>query len=215
MLEINKELEKYILEHTSEEDELLAELTRTTHLKVLQPRMLSGKLQGKILEMFSKMIAPKYILEIGTFTGYSAICLAQGLTHEGILHTVDVNEETLEIAQQYISRSNVADKITIHTGSALDIVPKLNIIFDFVFIDGDKREYLEYYHAVFNKVRPGGFIFADNVLWDGKITEDIKHNDKYTKGRADFNDYVVKDKRVECVLLPFRDGMMALRKNNY
>ena len=165
--------------------------------------------------MFSKMIAPKYILEIGTFTGYSAICLAQGLTHEGILHTVDVNEETLEIAQQYISRSNVADKITIHTGSALDIVPKLNIIFDFVFIDGDKREYLEYYHAVFNKVRPGGFIFADNVLWDGKITEDIKHNDKYTKGIADFNDYVVKDKRVECVLLPFRDGMMALRKNNY
>ena len=158
------------------------------------------------------MIAPRYILEIGTFTGYSAICLAQGLVDGGMLHTIDINEETLEIAREYISHSNVADKIEIHTGSALDIIHQLDITFDFIFIDGDKREYLEYYHAVFNKVSRGGFIFADNVLWDGKITEEIKHNDKYTQGIADFNNFVANDQRVECVLLPFRDGMMAIRK---
>ncbi|MDR1055457.1 MAG: O-methyltransferase [Prevotellaceae bacterium] len=212
MLEINKDIEKYILEHTSLEDELLRELTRITHLKVLQPRMLSGKIQGCILQMFSKMISPKYILEIGTFTGYSAICLAQGLTDEGVLHTIDINDETLEIAREYISRSNVVGKIIIHEGNALTIIPQLNILFDFVFIDGDKREYLEYYHTVFDKVAPGGFIFADNVLWDGKIVKEIKHNDRYTKGIVEFNDFVVTDVRVECILLPFRDGIMAIRK---
>lgn len=212
MIEINKELEKYILDHTTAQDDLLCELTRTTHLKVLQPRMLSGHLQGRILEMFSKMINPKYILEIGTFTGYSAICLARGMQQDGMLHSIDINEETLEIAKLYIDRSDVANKITLYTGSALAIIPDMNIIFDFVFIDGDKREYLEYYNAVFDKVRPGGFIFADNVLWDGKILEEVKQNDAYTQGIIRFNNFVKNDKRVECILLPFRDGMMAIRK---
>ena len=212
MLEINKELDKYIREHSSPEDELLKELVRTSHLKAMQPRMVSGHIQGKVLEMLSRMIRPKYILEIGTFTGYSSLCLAKGLAENGELHTIERNDEVAEIAAKYISQSDKAAQIHLHIGDANTIIPTLPQTFDLVFIDGDKREYLSYYHAVFSKVRKGGFILADNVLWDGKIIEPLKHNDLYTKELLEFNRFVQNDCKVENVLLPLRDGMMIIRK---
>ena len=212
MLEVNKELDKYIREHTSPEDDLLAELVRTSHLKAMQPRMVSGHVQGKVLEMISHMISPTYILEIGTFTGYSSLCLAKGLAKNGELHTIERNDEVAEIAATYISKSKKASQIQLHVGDAVSVIPTLPQTFDLAFIDGDKREYLSYYHAVFGKVRSGGFILADNVLWDGKIVEPVKHNDLYTKELLDFNQFVQNDSRVENVLLPLRDGMMMIRK---
>lgn len=212
MLEINKELDRYIREHTSPEDEVLKALVRTSHLKAMQPRMVSGHVQGKVLELLSHMVRPKYILEIGTFTGYSSICLAKGLTEDGELHTIERNDEVAEIAEAYIVKSGRASQIRLHVGDANSIVPTLPQAFDLVFIDGDKREYLSYYHLVFGKVRKGGFILADNVLWDGKIVEPVKHNDLYTKELLEFNRFVQNDNRVENVLLPLRDGMMMIRK---
>lgn len=212
MLKIDKELDKYIKEHTSSEDELLKEVVRTSHLKAMQPRMVSGHVQGKVLEMLSYMIRPTYILEIGTFTGYSSLCLAKGLPENGELHTIERNDEVAEIAAEYISKSPKFSQIHLHIGDATEIIPALPFTFDLVFIDGDKREYLAYYHAVFDKVKSGGFIFADNVLWDGKIIEPIKHNDLYTKELLEFNQLVQEDERVENVLLPLRDGMMLIRK---
>jgi predicted O-methyltransferase YrrM len=206
-----KTLNEYVLAHTSAEDELLHELARATHLHVMQPRMLSGHLQGKMLEMLSKMIAPTKALEIGSFTGYSAICLAKGVAEGGTLHTIEINDELIDLAQSFINRSDVAGKIIVHRGNALDIIPKLPDDFDLVFIDGDKREYLEYYLAVKHKVRKGGYILADNVLWDGKILDEIRSNDRYTAGIMRFNDYVASDPEVETVLLPIRDGIMICR----
>lgn len=212
MLEINKELDKYIRQHTSPEGDLLKELVRTSHLKAMQPRMVSGHIQGKVLEMLSHMIHPKCILEIGTFTGYSSFCLAKGLSENGELHTIERNDEVAEIASTYISKSEQKSQIHLHIGDANTIVPTLPLTFDLVFIDGDKREYLSYYHTIFDKVSNGGFILADNVLWDGKIIEPVKHNDLYTKELLEFNRYVQNDSRVENVLLPLRDGMMIIRK---
>jgi predicted O-methyltransferase YrrM len=178
----------------------------------MQPRMVSGHIQGKVLEMLSHMIKPKYILEIGTFTGYSSLCLAKGLTKDGGLHTIERNDEVAEIAERYIRKSEQASQIHLYIGDANTIIPTLPYTFDLVFIDGDKREYLSYYHTVFEKVKRGGFILADNVLWDGKIIEPVKHNDLYTKELLEFNKFVQNDSRVENVILPLRDGMMLIRK---
>ncbi len=204
-------VQKYVVEHTEEENELLKELERETNVKVYHPRMLSGHLQGKLLKMISHMIAPYRILEIGTYTGYSALCLAEGLLPGGSLHTIEVNDELEEFIRLYINRSPLSSKIHLHIGNALNIIPSIDETFDLAFIDGDKREYLEYYHAVFDKVRQGGFIIADNVLWNGKVLNE-NEKDEYTRSVRAFNDYVHIDTRVENVMLPLRDGLMILRK---
>lgn len=206
------DLEKYILEHTEDEDPVLKELDRETHLNVLRPRMLSGHLQGKILEMFSHMIRPDRILEIGTFTGYSAICLAKGLKEGGILHTIELNDELEAIARKYIGKAGLTDRIVCHMGDACEIIPTLNETFDLVFLDGDKREYSHYFDLLFEKLRPGGFIFADNILWSGKVTEEVDPRDEQTIGILQFNDKMKNDPRVSQVILPLRDGLMLIRK---
>ncbi|MDX9697714.1 MAG: O-methyltransferase, partial [Bacteroidales bacterium] len=188
-------IEEYILNHSDDEDPLLAELNRETNLKILRPRMLSGHLQGKILEMISKMIRPERILEVGTYTSYSAICLAKGLMEDGILHTIEINDELEEIITKYIQKSGFQNQINVHFGNALEIIPTLNEMFDLVFIDGDKREYLAYYELVLNYLKPGGFILADNVLWSGKVIELETPDDEYTKGIFDFNDFLKTDNR--------------------
>ncbi len=205
-------IEEYILNHSDDEDTVLAELNRETNLKILRPRMLSGHLQGKILEMLSKMINPKKILEIGTYTGYSAICLAKGLKEEGLIHTIEINDEQEDFISKYLKKAGVENKVKLHFGNALNIIPTLSEQFDLIFIDGDKREYLEYYKLVFDFLKPGGFILADNVLWSGKIIELEKPDDEYTKGIFDFNGYIKNDKRIEKVILPLRDGLTLIRK---
>ena len=205
-------IEQYILDHSDPEDPLLAELNRETNLKVLRPRMLSGHLQGKILEMISKMIRPQKILEIGTYTGYSAICLAKGLQKNGILHTIEINDELEHFIRKYLQKARLESQIYLHIGNALEIIPKLNQNFDLIFIDGDKRQYSEYYHAIFDYVKPGGFILADNVLWSGKVIELESPDDEYTKGIFTFNKLITKDNRVEKIILPLRDGLTLIRK---
>ena len=205
-------LEKYILENIDPEDEILRELDRETHLKVLGARMLSGHLQGQVLTMLSKMIKPENILEIGTFTGYSAICLAKGLSKNGKLVTIEIDDELESFAQKYFSKSEFKSKITHLTGSALQIVPFLKETFDLVFIDGNKREYLAYYHLVFDKLKKGGFIVIDNTLWNEKIFDTPSPDDSQTIGIMEFNSYVKNDGRVEKVILPIRDGMTIIRK---
>jgi predicted O-methyltransferase YrrM len=211
MMNFSKDFNNYISLHTTPEDALLQELTRTTNLHAMQARMLSGHIQGKLLELISKMISPSNILEIGTFTGYSAICLAKGLAPDGVLYTIDINDELRYIAEDFINRSPVADKIKLYTGDALQIIPQIDANFDLVFIDGDKREYIAYYNAVIHKTKKGGYIIADNVLWSGKVIEKVKPNDKYTTALLNFNSLVQNDTRVENLLLPLRDGMMILR----
>lgn len=212
MMNFSKDFINYISSHSSPEDSLLQELTRATHLHAMQARMLSGHIQGKFLEFISKMISPSNILEIGTFTGYSAICLAQGLTSGGILHTIDIDDELRYLAEHFISRSSVGNKIRLYTGDALKIIPQMDMLFDLVFIDGDKREYTAYYSLVIEKVRKGGYIIADNVLWSGKVLDsNVKSNDKFTVELLKFNDLVQNDSRVENLLLPVRDGMMLIR----
>jgi len=205
-------LENYITDHTSAEQEVLRELNRETHVKVLFPRMMSGHLQGKFLQMVSWMIRPGRVLEIGTYTGYSAICLAGGLKEQGVVHTIEINPELEDIILKYVVKAGLSDKIKLHIGDAIDIIPDLDETFDLVFIDADKENYLNYYHLVFDKVREGGFILADNALWDGKVVEDKKRYDKETEGIIKFNDFVQNDGRVENVLLPVRDGIMIVRK---
>lgn len=209
---MEKDLDKYIRDHSTPEDEVLEELYRQTHLYVVNPNMVSGHIQGKFLEMISYMIRPYAILEIGTYTGYSAICLARGLKSGGQLHTVEVNDELSEMNSRYIALAGMADRVTLHTGRAQDIIPPMKNIFDLVFIDGDKREYCEYYELIFGKVRMGGFIIADNVLWGGKIESDEALTDPQTKGVVMFNEMVRKDNRVEKIMLPLRDGLMLIRK---
>ncbi len=206
------DLATYAEQHTSPEDALLRELVRHTHLHVMHPRMLSGHLQGKLLEQISCMLRPQRILEIGTFTGYSALCLAKGLADNGILHTIERNDELQEISSSFFARSAFASRIQPHIGDALQIIPTLDEIFDLVYIDGDKREYCEYYHAVFDHLRPGGFILADNVLWDGKVVETPTPTDAQTQGIIEFNNLVQADCRVENVLLSLRDGLLIIRK---
>lgn len=206
------QLDQYILEHTSPEDDFLKELDRETHLKVLRSRMLSGHLQGQILSMISCMIRPKYILELGTFTGYSALCLAKGLQDNGKLHTIEIDDELEAIARKYFEKSGMGGKIVQHIGDARGIISTLEPSFDLVFIDADKREYSEYYNLVFNRVSVGGFILADNILWNGKVVDPDEANDEQTRGILDFNELVNNDKRVKNVILPIRDGIMLIQK---
>lgn len=205
-------LEKYVLAHTDPEPQHLQELDRETHLKVLMPRMLSGHYQGRLLSMLSKLVQPDCILEIGTYTGYSAICLAEGLSKTGILHTIDINDELEAFARSWFKKAGVSEKILYHSGNALKIIPAMNLQFDLVFIDADKENYGNYYDLVIDKVRKGGLIIADNVLWSGKVLEDPMKTDKDTRAIQAFNDRVQKDSRVENILLPVRDGLLILRK---
>lgn len=203
-------LEDYVSAHTDEESPLLKKINRETYAKVLMPRMLSGHLQGRVLAMFSKMIRPKRVLEIGTYTGYSALCLAEGLAQDGLLYTIDINEELEDTVRGYFRESGLEDKIQYRIGNALDIIPMLSETFDLVFIDADKINYGRYFDLVFDRVRSGGFIIADNVLWSGKVLEAA--SDKDTEALKAFNDKIQADARVENVLLPVRDGLMVVRK---
>jgi predicted O-methyltransferase YrrM len=212
MFKFDQKLNEYILRFSTKEDKILEELYRETNLKVIYPRMLSGHLQGKILEMISKMIEPENILEIGTYTGYSAICMAKGLKKSGKVHTIERNDELKELSEKYIKKAGLGEKIVLHTGDAKDIIPRLSCLFELVFINADKHEYLNIYKLVFNKVPVGGYILADNVLWGGKVISKQKSPDKETRGIAEFNDYIQNDTRVENVILPVRDGLMIIRK---
>lgn len=212
MLYPDNKIQKYIEEHSTGEDELLALLNRKTHLDVLNPRMLSGPVQGKLLEMISRMIRPEYVLEIGTYTGYSAICLAKGIQKGGKLITIEIVDELQEMIEEFIEKADLTDTIELITGNACNIIPSLNYSFDLIFIDADKKQYKEYYELALTKLNTGGFILADNVLWSGKVTEEIKHKDEETKCIADFNRHVQKDPRVENLILPVRDGLSVIRK---
>src|SRR5690554_862012 len=207
-----KDIENYILEHIEPEDPVLQELDRETHLKMAGARMLSGHLQGQALTMIAKMINPLRILELGTFTGYSAICLAKGLQENGKLFTIEQNDELRDIARKYFIKSGLQHKITLLTGNAKEIIPSLSETFDLVYMDADKREYVDYFNLVFNKVRPGGFILADNTIWGGKVLEPTAISDRQTKGIIAFNESVKNDSRIEKVILPLRDGLTIIRK---
>jgi predicted O-methyltransferase YrrM len=211
---LGKEREMYAERHTSPEGALLKDIERYTHLHALNPRMLSGHVQGKLLEQLSCMIRPQRILEIGTYTAYSALCLAKGLAEGGMLHSIERNDELHEAALSFVARSDYAGKIKLHVGDAREIVPELAEIFDLIYLDGDKSEYCEYYRAAFDKLRNGGFMIADNVLWDGKVITDLASEEKRTKGIAAFNALVQADPRTENVLLPLRDGLMIIRKTD-
>lgn len=211
---IDPNLEEYIQDHSSEEPELLKKLNRDTYANVLMPRMVSGHVQGRLLSLISKILQPKSILEIGTFTGYSAICLAEGLAPDGHLYTIDINDELEEMVNKYIEEAGMRNKITNLYGKALELIPSLNIKFDLVFIDADKVNYLKYYTQVKEKLNPGGVILADNVLWSGKVTEDVHSANKDTKAILEFNKVVREDEEMEKVILPLRDGLTLIRKKS-
>ena len=206
------ELEEYILNHIDPEDELLASLDRDTHLYHLRPRMVSGHLQGRLLKKFCRMIRPRRILELGTFTGYSALCLAEGLIEGGEVHTIEIDDEIEDFTRAHLDRSPFRDRIKLFIGDAIEIVPTLTDLYDIVFIDANKRDYLKYYELVLPKVRPEGFILADNTLWDGKVITDPHSRDAQTIGIERFNDFIAGDSRVEKVILPLRDGLTILWK---
>ena len=206
-----EDIEAYVEAHTRQEPELLSKLNHETWQKVINPRMLSGHLQGRVLSMMSKMIQPKRILEIGTYTGYSALCLAEGLTDDGILVTIDVNDELQWIQDKYFSASPLGKKIERHFGFAKDIIPALKDDFDIVFMDADKENYLDYYHLLMSRLKSGAYIFIDNVLWSGKVLSEPHPNDIETKVLHALNELVTRDERVENVLMPIRDGLMVLR----
>ncbi len=209
---LDEKLNAYVEAYTKPEPELLEKLNRETWSKILMPRMLSGHLQGQVLSMFSKMIRPSRILEIGTFTGYSAICLAEGLMPGGKLFTIDINEELHDMVTRYVKASPFSDQIKIITGNALNIIPGLNEKFDLVFIDADKENYSNYYDLVFDNVNTGGYIIADNVLWSGNVLKKEKEMDEETLAIHHYNKKVLADTRVENVLFPIRDGLMVARK---
>ena len=208
---MNRKLEQYLLEHTSPEDHVLEDLYRQTHIRFVNPNMATGHLQGKFLEFISMMIEPENILEIGTFTGYSAICLAKGLKPGGKLITIELNDELTAFAHSYFCLAGAESKIIQVTGNALNIIPGLDISFDLVFIDGDKREYIDYYQLIINKVKPGGFILADNVLWGEKVLDKVT-TDPQALGIINFNEMIRKEKVIDHVLVPLRDGLMLIRK---
>ena len=203
-------LEDYVATHTSSESELLKELNRKTHLDVLMPQMLSGHIQGRILSMFSRMMRPKRIIEVGTYTGYSGICLAEGLQADGLLYSLDINAELEELITNYWKEAGILDKTRLHIGNALEIIPDLQETWDLAFIDADKINYYNYYELILPSMRKGGLIIADNVLWSGKVTEEKK--DKDTAALHEFNEKIQADPRVDNVLLPVRDGLMLIYK---
>ena len=204
-------LNDYAENYSSEEPLILKELNRDTFAKILMPRMLSGHIQGRMLSMLSHMISPKLILEIGTYTGYSALCFAEGLSEGGHLHTIDINDELAPMMKSYITKAGMENKITLHNGNASEIIPTLSGPFDLVFIDADKINYSLYYDLVIEKVRQGGFLIADNVLWSGKVLN-LENADKDTLAIHQFNEKIKKDDRVEKVLLTVRDGLLIIRK---
>lgn len=208
-MEWSLELEEYITAHSEQESEVLAALRRATHLNVMRPRMLSGNMQGQLLKMFCRMIGARRVLEIGTYTGYAAISLAEGLEEDGIVYTIDINDEIEDIAREYIRKSGLEERIRFLLGDARELIPDLAETFDLVFIDADKRQYPEYYRLIFDKLKPGGIIVADDVLWEGKVLTD---KDAQTRGIMAFNDLVAGDERVEKLILPVRHGLMLIRK---
>ncbi|ALM49688.1 methyltransferase [Flavobacterium psychrophilum] len=208
---ISEELEDYAAFHSENEPELLAALNKETHQKILQPRMLSGHFQGRVLSIIAKLVNPQHILEIGTYTGYATLCLAEGLRKDGTLDTMDVNEELYDFQRKYFDLSQWKDQITQHLGQALDIIPTLNKKFDLVFIDADKENYINYFNMIVPLMNKGGIILSDNVLWSGKVLEPVKANDKSTKILLEYNKLLKEDPRVETVLLPIRDGLTVSR----
>ena len=208
---LSEELENYAAQHTEDEPLLLQELSKRTHLNVLQPRMISGHFQGRFLSFLSKMVQPRTILEIGTYTGYATLCLAEGLHPEGVLHTIDIKEELTDLQREFFDRSGYGNQIVQHLGKAADIIPSLNTTFDLVFIDADKQNYAHYFDLVIEKMNRGGIILSDNVLWSGKVVEEVKHNDKHTQALMAYNQKIKDDPRVETVLLPIRDGITLSR----
>lgn len=207
-----EELEKYILQHSEPEPEYLYRLWRSTNVHLLHGRMASGHLQGRLLKMLVQMIKPKNILEVGTFSGYSALCMAEGLEEGGKVWTYEINDEMEDFTRPWLENSAVSDRIEFIIGNAITEAPKLGILFDMAFIDGDKRTYMETYEMVLKVLRPGGFILADNTLWDGHVLEIPKTADRQTQGIESFNDFLMKDQRVEQVILPLRDGLTLIRK---
>lgn len=209
---IPKKLDDYVVAHSQQEPKLLQQLTRETYQKVLQPIMLSGPYQGRLLSMISKLVRPKHILELGTFTGYSTLCLAEGIQNDGVIHTIDINEELYDFQRKYFDRSAYGNQIIQHVGNAIDIVPTLNTTFDLVFIDADKPNYVNYFHLIINKLNSGGIILSDNVLWHGKVVEAVNDKDVSTKTLLEYNTLLNTDERIETVLLPIRDGLTISRK---
>jgi caffeoyl-CoA O-methyltransferase len=207
-----EKLDDYIVAHSEQEPELLQQLTRETYQKVLQPIMLSGPYQGRVLSMLSKLIRPKTILELGTFTGYATLCLAEGLQTDGEIHTIDINEELIDFQRKYFDKSKFGTQIHQHLGSALDIIPRLNKTFDLVFIDADKPNYVNYFNLVVDKLNKGGVILSDNVLWHGKVIEPLDEKDNSTKAVLEFNTLLKNDDRIETIVLPIRDGLTISRK---
>lgn len=208
---ISQELEDYAACHSQNEPEILKALNLETHRKMLQPRMLSGHFQGRVLSMLSKLISPGHILEIGTYTGYATLCLAEGLKKDGSLDTIDNNEELYDFQKKYFDKSDYQHQIVQHLGNALDIIPELDKNFDLVFIDADKENYINYFELILPKMNAGGIILSDNVLWSGKVLEPVKTNDKSTKILLEYNRLLKEDKRIETVLLPIRDGLTVSR----
>lgn len=210
---LSEALDDYVVSHSQDEPKLLQELNRETYQKILQPRMLSGHYQGRVLSMISKLIRPKNILEIGTYTGYSALCLAEGIQASGELHTIDINEELFDFQRKYFDKSDYGSQIHQHLGNALDIIPKLKKTFDLVFIDADKENYSNYFHAIIDKLNSGGIILSDNVLWSGKVLESkFKKEDTSTPALIEYNKLLKEDTRIETVMLPLRDGLTISRK---
>jgi predicted O-methyltransferase YrrM len=205
-------LEDYILEHIDEEGELLSRLNRHAHVTLLRPRMISGHLQGRILKMLVRLHQPQRILEIGTYTGYATLCLAEALPETAEIHTIEKDDEMEDFIREQFNQSDLKDKIHLHTGDALDIIPQLDGNFDMVFIDADKRLYCEYYDLIFDKVNEGGIILADNTLWNGKVLEEPHPGDKQTIGILNFNEKIKQDRRIEKVILPLRDGLTIIYK---
>jgi predicted O-methyltransferase YrrM len=208
---ISQELENYIEQHSQKEPELLAALDKETYQKILLPRMLSGHFQGRVLSMLSKLIRPVTILEIGTYTGYSALCLCEGMQEKGVLHTIDIKEELVDFQRKYFDKSPWGNQIIQHLGEAIAIIPTLDIKFDFVFIDADKENYIHYFEMIVPKMNKGGIILSDNVLWSGKVLEPLQSNDLSTKILLEYNQLLKNDPRVETVLLPIRDGLTVSR----